>query len=120
VYIGEFNPAVTVGAFKPVGMKQFSTVAQCHLDFIMQQITFRAFVHLKGSVDDHIREGTGEFYDFIVYFIMEQLLVGFHIFLIRLGFHQIAMSLFQILFIGTMTALIGIGMTDHSSENECF
>ena len=79
---------------------------QGYLYFIVKNIAFRTFVHLKSGIDDHFRVICVQPDDLIVDFVMEEFLVGIFILPERLGSDQVTMPLFKVLFESTIFAFV--------------
>jgi hypothetical protein len=75
VDIGEFQSRPALGTFKPVGVQQAIPIGKGYLYFVVQEVTFRAFVHLKCGVDDQPGMNFRQKSNFVADFIVEKLLV---------------------------------------------
>jgi hypothetical protein len=72
----------------------------------MQKITFGAFVHLESGIYDHIGVLPGQPDNFVADLVMEEFLVRFFVFLVRLRSDQVPVPLLEILLIFAMLAFI--------------
>ena len=77
-----------------------------NLNFVVQEIAFRTFIHLEGGMDHHIRVGFIQPDDLIVNFIMKQLLVGTDIIGIGLRFDKVPVTLFIVFLVCAMFAFV--------------